>query len=312
LGKGTLEFELLVEPTAEIKEALQEDNDDLQSGEESKYKRREHMVCRYGRELPGYKKWLDAIRVNGDTNMFSQYTYYFCNLFHVDGPDVDDLGDEDMYEEEFNDFRARLNTVSLARVKEVVKLLSTPKSLQKDFLKQKNSPKKLNVRRDVVMDVMFDAANMGYILKAPHMTLLKGIVNNVTLRLEGEDSHIKHIIETNYPMATETLVNENYASVVKSVKSKSPAQTIRHSLKTLENATIVFTGVRPSTEQETAITRQGARITSSVSGKTTLLVIKDSVSVSVSGKQTNSAAQVKAAAAGIKIMKFKDFVKKYL
>jgi DNA ligase (NAD+) len=74
--------------------------------------------------------------------------------------------------------------------------------------------------------------------------------------------------------------------------------------KTLENQVIVFTGFRDKSLEEKII-KLGGRITSTVSGKTTILIKK------VKKNEEETTKEIKAEKLGIKIMEYNDFITKY-
>lgn len=74
--------------------------------------------------------------------------------------------------------------------------------------------------------------------------------------------------------------------------------------KSLKDQIIVFTGIRPDKTLEQKIIKFGGKITSAISGKTTMLITK--------GKDELSTKEKKAQEKGIKIMKYDDFISEFI
>lgn len=107
-----------------------------------------------------------------------------------------------------------------------------------------------------------------------------------------------------------TINNENIEIIIedelshdekKLSASRDGAKVINKSLK---DQIIVFTGIRPDKTLEQKIIKFGGKITSAISGKTTMLITK--------GKDELSTKEKKAQEKGIKIMKYDDFISEFI
>jgi DNA ligase (NAD+) len=87
------------------------------------------------------------------------------------------------------------------------------------------------------------------------------------------------------------------------IKDNAKSESTASQSKELEGEIIVFTGCRPDNLMERAINRNGGKVSSAISGNTTLLVVKNSGKIT--GKIT------KAQEKGVKIVDWKEFSQKW-
>jgi hypothetical protein len=320
LGGYGLKYDELIEPKGDLAKMFYEDAENMKYRNPSIHKNREHMLCRFGRAIFGYDTWLNKIRIDKEFDSMylanNEYINYFCHLLGIDGLDIANANEKELAE-----FSDRLSRVPVDKIKELVAMLSPPPTLDLNYLKlvKLNKKNKNKPHKQVVVEVTADASS---VLKASQLALLSGHVSSVTLRLQGEyDEIIKkayqyktvqmlntppvHHVIGKYIHANANAKTSKVDDTFKSVQQSMHSMQSPQSMHSLENATIVFSGVQPSIVQVSAIVNLGARITMAFSGKTTLLVTKDVYS-------KPSSAQIKAIEAGIKVMKFSDFVTKFL